>query len=373
MNPFRGSRKQAEKLRPKSKFLPWDAEQFRMDIDTSAVSRVLPPPNNEPFMTIVRHGFPPRICTKSLPGFDGKCNYCHYHQEAKDRNDDKAASAIYPKISHLVELVDFRYFHFGENDQGKSVAWVCSSDKPDPKRSTCSYCRKGGAVSKRIFGGHKVWELGKMHFLQLETVAKAMSYDCIQGEGDEVCGQEVFTEAYSCAGCKEELITNADLTSMNDEDVHKIINDELECSKCGHVDYPDEVVICNSEAHEPVRGGVFDKNLGITRAGEVQRDRNGKERKSSVLNFDRRFPYQHVMDALAEYGFNEAEMEKILEPWDLVQRYRPERLGADTFDNAELYVSAVLKKQAEYLKRPNAYTDTGGGDSGGRSLPFRRR
>jgi len=266
-----------------------------------------------------------------------------------------------------VELIDFRYFHKVPNEQGKLTLERCTSDDAVPSRnSRCRWCTHTSAsIRERFFGGHKVWEMHGRQFDQIDAANDLLGQTCIHVDEGKICGKRVYIVGYNCPACGEEVLTDRDLQTRDEKDIVQQISDpEFECPHCKGKGFLVPQSICDSEAHEPKPATVFDTVMTISCTGEEKTDKRGKKRVERNYSFAPANNFTHIYDDLDTHcKGDEPLMEKLVAPWDLAKRYRPERVDATEFKNVEDYVAAVLQKQSEVLGIDNPFKASRPADS----------
>tara|TARA_B100000131_G_scaffold54165_1_gene49152 strand:+ start:18079 stop:19272 length:1194 start_codon:yes stop_codon:yes gene_type:complete len=362
---------------------PFTAKNFILDLNESAEIRVLEPESGGSYIRkVVWVGFP-RTATQDLPMFGGRDVYNYYYLKDKE---EKRESNLYATTKEIFEVIDFRYFHAHVVDDPKKdgrkklIYSPCSVEGPDGNPRKCRDCASNDPeVANRIFGGHKVWELSSKQASALYAVDDRLSETCLADVPDgklpgDLCGNDIYCIGFECENCGDEVVSEEEIRRMDGVEIESVAyDDDYSCKNCGHKGRPKEVTICEYHEeghHEPVRASMLDKNLTVTRAGS--RSSDGKA--TSSLSFDTSDRFGGVIDKLREHRFSDEEINEMLEPWDLSEFFRPERVNPDKFDSDEEYVMAVLDAQAKALGVENPYRGVGGTDgppSGSkRAVPF---
>lgn len=383
---FRRAQQTAATMKPQGDgFDPWSAKNMQLENDESALIRVLDPGDNF-YVTRSHWRGGSRTCTSELPGFGGRCVYCYYQEKAEKGSKDK--SDLWPRVSTVVELIDFRYFHRvkekGKDGKERNVFARCASDDAVPKfvrGRSCPHCQSNDPiVRERHFGGHKKWELSDDNFDQIRAVDDKLAEICVHIDDDgKICGKQVFVVGFACSECGEPLLDEKTLTAMGDDQIADFAYNDQKCPKCKHEGWPKEVCVCESEAHEAVRGSIFGKTLEVTCSGHVTIDKRGKEKKTKKYNFDRSRAFSSVEDELVAHGYTGDKLGELLEPWDFRHEYRPEFLDPAKYDDEAAYVAAVFEAQTKNMGQgfSNPYkSESSGGSTGGgerRSVSFGRR
>jgi len=362
---------------------PWEREQFKLAIGESAMVRFLQIPNDADPYVRKFHWTPagPKTCTSEIAEFSGKCVYCFYDQDHKSKQQKEAeaaklsgqnykrvASRLAQKSVTVVEVIDFRYYHIvpEANPQDK-VMVRCNVDGPDSDPDRCEYCAaEDESIRAREFGGCRRWELQDDHLNQVFAAHTQMQKICVHANEDgTVCQKETYVVELLCEGCSAPLVEPEKVRRMPAKDIEKELKKSPTCRQCGHVGYPVAVSACKSNAHEAVRGSVFDKNLIVNCTGETKKLFGTKETyKKKIYSFDiRSEPILSIQDSLANWGFSDEEIVKICQPQDLNWKFRPEYIDSKKYSSSDEYVTEVLESQSEALKQNNPYksTHSGGG------------
>jgi hypothetical protein len=379
-------------------FMPWQLETFTIQPGQTGELRFLMPTEGGPFLKYYHwpKGGYPHACTAMLEEFDEKCIFCHYHEMSreeardaaraagKDPSKAKSNSSMYQRMERVLEVIDFRYFHVVPHakKEGKLDVALCGHDSKDlPSRVRCSLCRSNDEdQAKRWFGGHKVWELNKTNWATVWGLNEGMGRTCINVEDDKICGKDVYPVSFVCGECGHEYLDDGKLQGMSDKDIAAHANNRQQCPECDASGFPQEVAVCDSGTHEPQRAMIFDKNFVLSCQGEPAKFSDGTEYVKKNLNFDTSPPFSHVAGDIAQHGFSEEEIEGLITPMDLPERYKPERKDKSEYNSLEAYVADVLKTQASSINKPvpngwiegEARSESFGGARQGGTRSFRR-
>lgn len=330
---------------------PWQAYKFAMDVGDEAAIQFKP---MEPFLWEY-HGFNPNhTCTSNedvWPEFKGKCVWCYYCDRDKAFRDK-----WYQRSSFVMSLLDFRFFHWEmgqKNGRDVVLVHVCQDPNPTPgRRNRCPHCNSTDEfVRERRFGGLKRWELNKTQFNQVTDAYARLQQICVHVDAEgNVCNHRVFDVAYNCAHCGHEVL---DERALQSEDAAEVINNPYQCSNCGNEDFLKPLNICDSDAHEPVPGSLFDKMLTVTCSG-TSKEVGGKMRTLKNFNFEvKAWPWRSAKDNLGDFAISDEDIQKMLEEEDVRSRYSPAwGVKRADFETDDEWVDAVLKKQAENAKKP---------------------
>ena len=163
------------------------------------------------------------------------------------------------------------------------------------------------------------------------------------------------------------------------------------CKECGEHDYPWGIYACDNggrsrtpsedkqwkemspeerEAFRPEdadhwikRGNLFDKVLELTIQPEKTKI-GSKEVTLKHFNFSTAPGWSTLYHDLSQYDLSPEEMEKLCEPWDLTERYRPEKsVKPSEYPNSEAWANAVLDSQATAAGTANPFQSSDGGKS----------
>ena len=111
--------------------------------------------------------------------------------------------------------------------------------------------------------------------------------------------------------------------------------------------------------HWVVRGSMFDKVLEVTITGK-EKNIGGKMVTLKGFNFSTGPEWSRLEDDLAQFNLEDEAIEKLCEPWDLDERYRPEKsVKPDEQPSEEAWVEAVLDAQAESAGVKNPWGGSG--------------
>jgi hypothetical protein len=336
----------------------------------------------------------PIECTEDHPDFfsqdmnKGRCSLCAIFPDKKDRAKQKTVDVL--------EVIDFRFFHIVPDEKkggDKETIERCVHDEPDEdiRENRCYLCANDDPrVSTRHFGGHKVFELPSYQYEQLWAAHAKLTETCISVVGQEqdgspvICGEKNYILTFICRHCEDELLDEKVSRQMAPLAKQKYKAARQRCSnqQCGQTDFPYTIYACNSGKgrsptpseirdgvkppegeHWVIRGGMFDKPLEVTIAGQ---EKTIKGQKDPIvlknLNISTGSSWSGVVDDLVMFGFDHEQIEKICEPWDLHHRYRPSfKLKPDDYPNKAAWVEAVLREQAEAVNRPYPFQDGSGG------------
>lgn len=374
----KGSKKKGGGLKP------WEREQFKLSIGESAMVRFLQiPEDSDPYVRKF-HWTPngPKTCTAEIADFGGKCVYCFYDQDHKSkqqkemeaarssgREHKKVASRLNAKSVTVLEVVDFRYYHIVPVPNSEDKIMVrCNVDGPEADPDRCEHCAsEDDSVRAREFGGGRRWELKDDHLNQVLGAHTLMQKICVHvDDSGNVCQKETYVVELLCGSCNKPLVDSEKVRRMPAKDIEKELKKAPICPHCRHEGYPVPISACKSNAHDAVRGSVFDKNLIVHCTGETKELFGTKETyEEKIYNFDiRAEPIMSIQDSLANWGFSDEEIVKICAPQDLAWKFRPEYMDPKKYGSTDEYVLAVLENQSEALKQPNPYRSSGGGGGG---------
>mgnify|MGYP003643305400 CR=1 FL=1 len=390
----RRNQERASAKNNREKFPPWEMNQLTFVPDETFYARFLEPEQGVPYDKAYHwpQGGGPHACTLEHPDFDEKCVFCYYFSEKGDRGRRT--------VRTVLDVLDFRYWHIIDHPkrEGKETIQRCAHDDPSPTKIRCAGCKSPAPrTSERHFGGHKVVELTGDQWDSVWMIHSKLQKTCIhQDEDGSLCEGKVYPISYLCANveCGHQMLSEEDIEGLDDVQLAHDINNLYTCESCGHEDYPAGVFICESkdgitgrtrtpaeeEAYGPnptagpeegghwaVRASMFDKALEVTIKGTAKRIGDNDVVLKS-FNFSDSPDWSTAEDDLLNFGIEGEAAEKIIAPWDLSQRYRPERkVKREDCATGEEYVDAVLDSQAESISQKNPYPAVGkkGGFSGG--------
>ena len=177
-----------------------------------------------------------------------------------------------------------------------------------------------------------------------------------------------------------------DEDTLQTHDISEALSDEVECEKCGKVNWLEEVLICSEggsndsddkdRTHKSEQGSIFGRIVEVSATGTEKKV--GKKTRTTIsYNFDRNVaPWSSLKNDLAAFGLDDEAVEKAATHDDLVKRFAPFRLDVSEYADEAEYANAVLKKQAEDadVDMPDEYKPEGNGSrrsTGG--LPWKRK
>lgn len=384
----RHQEKQAAARNRGGDFLPWEMQQMSFEVGETFYARFLRPEDGNVYVRAFHwpQGGPPYACTRDHSLFDGKCVFCETYPNKEDRGKRKTRDVL--------EVIDFRYFHVVPHPtkQDKNTIEACRHHEPEPRNNRCHSCNSGDEKrSVRHFGGHKVVELNNDQYNQIYSAHDKLSHTCIAFIGDKMCGAENYPIAFICEHCGDTMVSEEDIRATPEKQVQAYVNNRQKCQKCGVEDWPYAIFGCDNGGRSPtpeevakgvhpkegshwvVQGSMFDQVLEITVAGEEKKIGNNLVTLKNLNIGTSKDGWSRIADDLQPFGFDDEQIAKLCEPWNLHDRYRPMFLKRDEYGSDEEYVAAVLDKQAEACGRPNPFSSGGprrgfGGGSGARSF-----
>lgn len=364
---------QSNRGKSPKKFTPWELEQLTYEPGEAFYLRFLPPMNDRPYMKHYHWpaGGRPYVCTASLPEFDGQCRLCQAFPDKNDRG--KRRTQI------VLECIDFRYFHVVPSDNGRSSISRCLHNNPElPSAVRCTYCRSTDAsVAERHGPLHKVVEMNHSQWEQLWNTHLKLQGICTHVEADgSICNQPNYPVAYVCsnAECESILLDEDSVAMASMATLSAFEKTQKQCS-CGNVDLPWGIYACEGggrsrspsehakwnalsdeeraamvpgdAAHWVARGSVFGQTVQLNIVGE-EKLFGEKTAVIKKFNFSTSTDWSNIHDDLKGCGLSDDEIAKLVEPWDMENRYRPMRqLKRSEYPNTQMWVEAVLATQAD--------------------------
>jgi len=388
-------RQEEQQSRGGQNFLPWQMDKVTFVKGDTFYIRILRPVDSHVY-TRKYHwpkGLPPISCTEDHPAFydqatnKGQCSLCTIFDK-KDRAKQKKEDVL--------EVIDFRFFHVvPDESKGGDAQTVerCIHDEPDNdiRNNRCHLCNNNDPeISKRYFGGHKVMELKEYQYNQVWAAHEKLTNTCISVVGEDsdgpiICGKKNYLLTFLCRHCEEILLDDKEVQRMAPLAQDKYKRAKQTCTHCGKADWPYAIYACESGhgrtptpmeiekqvqpaegEHWVIRGSMFDKVLEVTVACQEKAIKGQREPITLYnLNVSTGEDWSSVYTDLSYFGFDDEQIEKLCEPWDLADRYRPSwKLKPADFSDEQSWVDAVLAEQAETVGRPNPFA---GGSGGARS------
>jgi hypothetical protein len=251
----------------------------------------------------------------------------------------------------------------------------CKHDEPElPKRIRCSLCTDG---AERHFGGHKVLEMNATQWDQLWATHQKLQERCIGTHDGKVCGAANYPVSYICANpaCQVELIGEDEIQKMPPKQLSQILTAPQQCGTCQHEDFLWGIFLCDNGGRSPtpaeeaelmamtpeergetkpedsdhwiVRASMFDMILELSITGQQKKfGKNVFDVKN--FNFSTGAGWSTLEEDLSHH-VDPADIEAMIQPWDLADRFKPEKIKPGEYSSEEEYVEAVLDAQAEQL------------------------
>ena len=393
-----------------SKFPPWEMSTLTFDPGETFHARFKSPGEGEGAYQRYFHwpqgGFP-HECTLEHPSFGERCVGCVTFPEKTDRGKRTLRTAV--------EVIDFRYFHIVPHPEkeNKDTITRCVHSDPNPKRNRCNTCAdKDPEQAKRHGPRRKVVELTQGQFDQVWAAHLKLEAQCIQVDGEgNVCDAENYPVAFLCEHCEDVLMDEKEIQEMPWKQLAQFTGNVQTCEGCSQEDFPWGIYACANEgrsmtpgeeakyqslsdedkadflpedaSHWVLQGSMFDKTLEVTVAGE-EKLIGDKMVVLKNFNFGTSADWASIEDDLAPYDLSDDEVEELISPLDLRERYRPERSVKrsdypDDDRGEAAWVDDVLAKQADGLRVDNPFGKSNGGGNpwggnggGGSKRSFKR-
>jgi hypothetical protein len=393
------------------KFPPWEMETLTFDVGETFYLRFLMPESGAPYKRFYhwpQGGFP-HSCTLENPAFsefEVPCVLCDTFPNKEDRGRRSMRT--------VMEVIDFRYFHIVPHPEkeGKETIVRCEHDDPNPKRNRCNWCAEDNErIAQRHGPTHKVVELTQDQWDQVWGIHVKLQGKCTQiiedDSGDQkVCDADNYPVAYLCEHCENVLYDEDDIRKTPKKQMEQTVNAKQSCNNCGAHDFVWPILACDNGGrsmtpseqkhydslspedrlkfkpedadHWVSPGSMFSKVLEATITGKEKTI--GKNRVTlKNFNFSTGSEWSTLEADLGMYNLADAEVEKLCTPWDLDERYRPEKgVKPGDYPDEKAWAAEVLNAQAESVNVNNPNKPSSGGGSpwgnksgGGRS--FRSR
>lgn len=355
---FRRTAREARDARPMTaREATWEREQVRLGDADKARLMLLPVKasffmNDSHFVAKM-----PQVCTAKYPVFEGKCSYCYYDKMDKELKLNISSSPV-------LQVIDFRYFHrVLETRKGKEVLAIknCTSSQPTPAANTrgrgCPWCASEKESERiRTFAGHRYWSLYMKDFNALTNLDFQCQQTCTHQEADGTrCMKSTFVIGYKCYGCGAEKLSERDLKVLTSEEEAKFAREKSTCKSCNESTYSDPEIVCESDAHPPVLGSMFDRPIDVACSVDVT---GPKKKYTYTMTLG---DWSSINAELAKHGIVGEEAAQVQVPWQLQEKFTPEFVFRKDGVSDVDYVKAVLESQAKKLGREMPYKDLDGG------------
>jgi hypothetical protein len=376
------------------KFPPWEMEQLTFEVGETFYLRFLMPESGAPYKRFYHWplgGFP-HSCTLEHPDFadfEEPCVMCFEFDSKEDRGRRTMRT--------VMEVIDFRYFHIVPHPEKENKETIarCEHDDPNPKRNRCNWCASDQErIAKRHGPAHKVVELTQDQWDQVWGIHMKLQGKCtqlVQNEEGEVhvCDEDNYPVAYMCEHCEHVLYDEDDIRKTPKKQMAQIVNSKQTCPNCSAEDFVWPILACDGggrsmtpseqkqydslspeerEAFQPEDadhwvepGSMFSKVLEATITGKEKKI--GKKMVTlKNFNFSDSPDWSTLENDLAQFGLDEEVVEKLCTPWDLDERYRPEKgVKLEEYPDKKAWAAEVLNSQAESIKVDNPNKGSGGG------------
>jgi hypothetical protein len=174
----------------------------------------------------------------------------------------------------------------------------------------CDACAAGRTTKK----GHvQHYEVGFGHFTQIQEYSKMIGKTC------KSCGtrDSIQSVAFLCPHCKEAVI-DMSTTNFTDEEIAKMVDDDMSCPHCKQTGLLEEVIECGGvvngkPCYEPVRAGIFDVDVSFKKVA----DPNGGNQNTLMFT-----GYGPVCDIDPIYDVKPLKLDEMFAPTDLERQSR---------------------------------------------------
>lgn len=244
-----------------------------------------------PFYKVVEyyHGTKNRSCIGSegpLGIFKGKGDPCiaadWFWWEWRQRNKYKSKSPCAMRrsdrfiVSVLVEAPFYKVPQVDKNgDQRINQAtgepyyeWLKGSRKGNDAYAAAGYERKEGHVLH--------WPMGYAHYAVIESLSEQLNRGCNSCGGSDT----IEDIALACQSCGEPVVV-MDETSLSDEEIAKLKDEEVRCPQCGSFGYLEDIIRC-TQCDRPDPATIFDFDLSVKRVETTNSD-GGKQTALQIV------------------------------------------------------------------------------------------
>ena len=136
--------------------------------------------------------------------------------------------------------------------------WVKGSKRGNDELAAAGHERKDGHLQH--------WSLGRAHWEVLTEYTDSLGHHCRSCNGQS-CIEEVALLCQSCG----EAVVEMDSTTLNDEELEKLRNEEVQCPACRESGYLEEMIRCLN-CSQGEQATLFDFDLEVKRVKTAGKD-----------------------------------------------------------------------------------------------------
>jgi len=258
-----------------------------------------------------------------LGEFKGKAAPCiaadwfwwEWRQRQASGNKDHPKSISRSEKFALTVLVQAPFYQVPQVDKNTGAVRVNENTKEpyyDLKQGSVRGNDEYAAAGYKKKDGHRQhWSLSYGHWQVLNDFSDGLARHC-RACGGHDCIEEV---ALLCQNCGEAIVIMAE-TSLSDEDLTRLRNEEVQCPNCKHMGYLEDAIQCTQCDHgEPAT--IFDFDLEVKRTPTA----NSENSQQTTLNILRAIGPRPIDSKYGEDLRKALNLPKIFTPTPLdVQR-----------------------------------------------------
>lgn len=262
------------------------------------------------------HGTKQRSCIGSegpLGDFKGKGEPCvagdwfwwEWRQRQKNHSDSPkamsrrerfAVTALVCAPFYKVPQVDGNgQLRVNETTKEPYYEWKKGSKRGNDELAAAGYERKEGHLQH--------WSLGTAHWKSLIEYSDSLAHHC-RACGNKDCIREVALVCQSCG----DAVVEFENTSLSDEDIDRLRNEEVQCPHCQHFGYLEDIIEC-TQCGRGEQATLFDFDLEVKRVETTE----GNSKQTSL----------QILRAIGPKPIDPIYGEDLRKPLDLVKIFSP--------------------------------------------------
>lgn len=156
-----------------------------------------------------------------------------------------------------------------ENTNEPYYEWQKGSKRGNDEYAAAGYERKDGHLQH--------WSLGYAHWQVLTEYADSLAHHCRSCGGHD-CIEDI---ALLCKNCGEAVV-EMDSTTLDEEDLLKLRNEEVQCHNCKHTDFLEDMIRCTQCGHGE-QATLFDFDLEVKRTETASKDGGNNQTALQIL------------------------------------------------------------------------------------------